>query len=781
MPATPTATDQLRAWQARLPALPSRDDAPADWTRYLDHVYGINTLEWPLDLAQLSFFYPDVGMPAKLRGLVPLLARTDATVNGSISAGEILLRPGKRRKGVSGRNYLDVYHLYHPPFPDTAISTVWIYPYAGRVTNMKDSADDVDSNIVPVKPNQRIEVHHCTEGSQPTSSYSMYRAHGSGVYYDVGRTFVARNRCELWAALKLSAAFPSVADGASCHLLSDPSAWANRTFSKQKPKTFGDLRLARCPGYTCEGAFGSPREVLRQEQALTEAATRVLVSRGYDSLQLSHAEAHGIYKYEIVDLRQHVSDMSNVARRRPRACPRGAAAKHFYQGWGGKLPCGCNSSLQSHLFAGRARGCLRCSADVRHRSHAAAMASERAAAAAVRNAPSDDDELEVDKGFVERARKHGRNGTSGGGDKRARGARQSGVEAASSADTPADDEETAMMAAASAAQKKGMQPQSRMHLPSFSALSRLVPASKHETIATMATPSGRRPAPVPVPSTSASSTSATAAHSASSHDSPSAAASRSALAGRARNILYVVLEDFSTLASPLFSSEGSQSSRRRTPHLAALAARGTTFQRAYCQAPICNPSRASFLTGRRPTSTGVYTNDDPMPPSSSLPTLVDFVRAASPKAAVGCAGPGKIFHTACDVESRGFDNGEVALQLNATLDTLQERRLRAALASKAANKSAEVRALLQRTLEGGRYACSNPNSPNCTRKKQTNDQVRRPRMRMRAPAPAPQPCALRLHRSFDDPLCARSTRRRSHSRCSWAMRWRGCASSSRSA
>ncbi len=36
----------------------------------------------------------------------------------------------------------------------------------------------------------------------------------------------------------------------------------------------------------------------------------------------------------------------------------------------------------------------------------------------------------------------------------------------------------------------------------------------------------------------------------------------------------------------------------QTPHLDALAARGTRFTNASCNIPICVPSRASFLTGR---------------------------------------------------------------------------------------------------------------------------------------------------------------------------------------
>ncbi|MCA9176838.1 MAG: sulfatase [Planctomycetales bacterium] len=44
----------------------------------------------------------------------------------------------------------------------------------------------------------------------------------------------------------------------------------------------------------------------------------------------------------------------------------------------------------------------------------------------------------------------------------------------------------------------------------------------------------------------------------------------------------------------------------KTPHIDALAKRGTLFLNAHCQAPLCNPSRTSLMTGLRPDTTGIY-------------------------------------------------------------------------------------------------------------------------------------------------------------------------------
>jgi iduronate 2-sulfatase len=74
-----------------------------------------------------------------------------------------------------------------------------------------------------------------------------------------------------------------------------------------------------------------------------------------------------------------------------------------------------------------------------------------------------------------------------------------------------------------------------------------------------------------------------------------------AVAAERPNVLFIVADD-------LRADLGGYGSVARTPKLDALAFRGTRFDRAYCQQAVCNPSRSSFLTGKRPDTLHIWSN-----------------------------------------------------------------------------------------------------------------------------------------------------------------------------
>ncbi|MEO0678443.1 MAG: choline-sulfatase [Pseudomonadota bacterium] len=62
-----------------------------------------------------------------------------------------------------------------------------------------------------------------------------------------------------------------------------------------------------------------------------------------------------------------------------------------------------------------------------------------------------------------------------------------------------------------------------------------------------------------------------------------------------------------------------------TPHMDALAARGMAFTRAYCNSPLCVPSRASFMTGQHVSDIAAWDNAAEFP--ASIPTFAHYLRA----------------------------------------------------------------------------------------------------------------------------------------------------------
>lgn len=126
------------------------------------------------------------------------------------------------------------------------------------------------------------------------------------------------------------------------------------------------------------------------------------------------------------------------------------------------------------------------------------------------------------------------------------------------------------------------------------------------------------------------------------------------------NVLFVICDDLGCRITPTGYKGVS------TPVLANLASQSTTFQRAYCQYPVCGPSRASFLSGLYPQTTGVLDNkssiDDLRPGTQSLPRV--FRQAGYWTASVG-----KVFHNPADNpsedtwdEALAFENEETTIE-----------------------------------------------------------------------------------------------------------------------
>jgi arylsulfatase A-like enzyme len=105
-----------------------------------------------------------------------------------------------------------------------------------------------------------------------------------------------------------------------------------------------------------------------------------------------------------------------------------------------------------------------------------------------------------------------------------------------------------------------------------------------------------------------------------------------------RNILFLAIDDLNDWVGALGGNP-----QTKTPNLDRLAAQGVTFTNAHCAAPLCNPSRAALMTGIRPSTSGVYLNDQPFRESPVLKnavTLPMHLREHGYRA----IGAGKIYH-----------------------------------------------------------------------------------------------------------------------------------------
>jgi uncharacterized sulfatase len=138
------------------------------------------------------------------------------------------------------------------------------------------------------------------------------------------------------------------------------------------------------------------------------------------------------------------------------------------------------------------------------------------------------------------------------------------------------------------------------------------------------------------------------------------------IATPAPNVLLIIVDDLNTSLGCYGNKEVF------SPNIDRLAAKGVRFDRAYCQYPLCNPSRASFLSGKRPETTGIYVLN--IPARTALPNaemLPQYFRNRG----YFTAGAGKVFHNTkmSDAASWDFyeDNPSQDAEEKSAVDTRQ--------------------------------------------------------------------------------------------------------------
>ena len=111
------------------------------------------------------------------------------------------------------------------------------------------------------------------------------------------------------------------------------------------------------------------------------------------------------------------------------------------------------------------------------------------------------------------------------------------------------------------------------------------------------------------------------------------------------NILFIAIDDL----RPELGCFGGK--EVKSPHIDKLAAVGTTFNRAYCQVAVCGASRASLMTGLRPTRKRFLKYDTfAEKDAPEAMTLAEELK----KNGYHCISNGKIFHHKDDTAKRSW-------------------------------------------------------------------------------------------------------------------------------
>ena len=102
------------------------------------------------------------------------------------------------------------------------------------------------------------------------------------------------------------------------------------------------------------------------------------------------------------------------------------------------------------------------------------------------------------------------------------------------------------------------------------------------------------------------------------------------------NVVFLSVDDLNDWVGCLGGYPGVQ-----TPNIDKLAKRGVLFSDNHCAAPLCNPSRTALFSGLRPSTTGIYNNEQYLRPN--LPELVTMPQHFR-RNGYHAAGAGKVFH-----------------------------------------------------------------------------------------------------------------------------------------
>ena len=95
------------------------------------------------------------------------------------------------------------------------------------------------------------------------------------------------------------------------------------------------------------------------------------------------------------------------------------------------------------------------------------------------------------------------------------------------------------------------------------------------------------------------------------------------------NILYIMADQ---LAAPQLKIY-NEKSQIKTPHLDKLAEQSVVFDSAYCNSPLCAPSRMAMITGQLPSKIGAYDNASPI--TEDTPTYAHYLRNAGYECVLG--------------------------------------------------------------------------------------------------------------------------------------------------